>query len=188
MKYSINLIRDSGDNPHRTELFEHMGFIFTNICYIILFLLLGYTGQKFYHFQSILSKEKILLDRLNIYSEGKEKNKKTFSYQNLKQLQSLERDRVLWSVYMDTLLNLLPNNFLITEILYQKDSLVLSGTGKVPLKKDPVKPIEDLISALNQTTKISRNFTKLVLKSIAIESNKTTSVTHFVLTAHNKNL
>jgi len=186
MKYSINLVRSTESESGKLELFEHLGFILSNLCYIMLFIVLGYTGQKLYNFQTVLHKEEALLTRLINYSAGKKKSKLVIGYKELKQLQNLEAGRILWSVYLDTIRTHMPPRFKLTGIKFHGDSLTLSGTGGVNRSLDPVEPVQEFTDNLNKNARFNQKFNRLILNSISIDARPEGNEIHFVLTANRK--
>lgn len=186
MRYRINFVKSSEVDNNRPEILEHLGFIFKNLSYIILFVVIGFTAHKLYHFHNVLQNEKNSLQRLTNYSAKNKTNSPNISYSALKELQNLESGQIYWSKYLDTLLTLLPPKFRVTHLTYNTDSLILSGIGHVSKSIDPIDPVQKLTNNLNQKPQIQQNVTPLTLNSFSIKAKPVYNLIQFSLISSRK--
>ncbi len=160
-KYHINLAQPSKLDSRPIDNKDHIRFIISYSCLVLLCILAAYISSNFYSVWSLKEKEKTLLLNLDDYAVRNASADFNLSYPLLKSIHYSQVNRSFFPINIVQLRDYFKQEVEIESIQFNRDSLIIKGAPKsFPLNK---AKLDEKVASIYSWKAFRYNFNSLSL-------------------------
>lgn len=163
--YRINLIRSQREREkeeerkHRMEVMSGIG------CFVLLMLVIAYSGFTIWKMEKVLAAEKRKVDGIRSEYQKYTATRTIVDKGDVELLNNLQGRGIFWTKKLAALANHLPDNYIIKGFSYREGELKVSGHGNASSRQDQLLILDGYLKRLRSDSTFSNVFSELYLNT-----------------------